>query len=153
MVKNYYDIIFNNLMKLAKKAYDENEIPISAIIFCPKKNKIISKAHNVCKSNSDPLGHAEIIAIRKASNKVKNYRFDDMYIFTTLEPCLMCTSIILNAKFKRLYFFIEDKKSGALINNQKLIYDKKILKKPKIYYGFKETEYSKLLKRFFLNRR
>ena len=140
-------------MKLAKKAYDENEIPISAIIFCPKNNKIISKAHNACKSNSDPLGHAEIIAIRKASNKVKNYRFDDMYIFTTLEPCLMCTSIILNAKFKRLYFFIEDKKSGALINNQKLIYDKKILKKPKIYYGFKETEYSKLLKRFFLNRR
>ena len=140
-------------MKLAKKAYDENEIPISAIIFCPKKNKIISKAHNTCKSKSDPLGHAEIIAIRKASKKVKNYRFDDMYLFTTLEPCLMCTSIILNAKFKRVYFFIEDKKSGALINNQKLIYDKKIFKRPKIYYGFKELEYSKLLKKFFFNKR
>ena len=63
----------------------------------------------------------EIVAIKKAAKKVKNYRFDDMYLFTTLEPCLMCASIILNARFKRVYFFIEDQKSGALVNNHKLI--------------------------------
>ena len=67
MVQNHFDKIFNSLIKLAKKAYNENEIPISAIIFCPKKNKIISKAHNVCKSKSDPLGHAEIVAIKMAA--------------------------------------------------------------------------------------
>ena len=153
MVQNHFDKIFNSLIKLAKKAYNENEIPISAIIFCPKKNKIISKAHNVCKSKSDPLGHAEIVAIKKAAKKVKNYRFDDMYLFTTLEPCLMCASIILNARFKRVYFFIEDQKSGALVNNHKLIYDKKISKKPRLYYGFKSLEYEILLKNFFKNKR
>ena len=65
----------------------------------------------------------------------------------------MCASIILNARFKRLYFFIEDQKSGALVNNHKLIYDKKISKKPRLYYGFKSLEYEKLLKNFFKNKR
>ena len=77
-----------------------------------EKNKIISKAHNVCKSKSDPLGHAEIVAIKKAAKKVKNYRFDDMYLFTTLEPCLMCASIILNARLKEYIFLLKTKKVG-----------------------------------------
>ena len=104
MVQNHFDKIFNNLIKLAKKAYNENEIPISAIIFCPKKNKIISKAHNVCKSKRDPLGHAEIVAIRSACRKLKTTKLLNFSIYITLEPCQMCEALIINVGIKNVYF-------------------------------------------------
>ena len=95
----------------AKKAHNINEVPVGAVIV--KDNKIIAGAHNQLINNSDPTGHAEIIAIREAAKSIGNYRLVDCDMFVTLEPCLMCLGAIFNARINRLFFGAYDKKTGA----------------------------------------
>ena len=86
----------------AKLAFQKDEIPVGAVITI--KNKIISRAHNLTKSTYDPSAHAEINALRIATEKVKNNILTDYDLFVTLEPCLMCMVAISNARIRRLYF-------------------------------------------------
>ena len=136
-------------MKLAKKAYDENEIPISAIIFCPKKNKIISKAHNTCKSKSDPLGHAEIIALRQASLIKNDWRFNECTIITNLEPCTMCSSALIQARMGKVIFGAYDKKRGGLGGSIDLSKHESAHHKMEIIGGILEDECTHILQIWF----
>lgn len=130
-----------------------NEVPIAALIYDPRQKKIISKSHNLNKKKFNPCAHAEIEAIIKACKKIKSPRLDGLDIFCTVEPCLMCTSVILQSKIRRIYFSLEEKKTGALINNYKLSFKKEITQKIKVYYGFNEKKFSQLLKNFFKKKR
>lgn len=103
---NYIDI----LKKLNKKC--KNDIPISCIIV--KNNKIISKGYNTKYSKNDPLGHAEINAIRNASKKLKTSNLKDCVIYVTLKPCKMCQEIIQECRIKKVYYYLENNKN---INN------------------------------------
>ena len=85
----------------AKKAPTINEVPVGAIIV--KDNKIIAEAHNQLINNSDPTGHAEIIAIREAARIIGNYRLVGCDMFVTLEPCLMCLGAIFNSRINNLF--------------------------------------------------
>ena len=145
--------MFNILYKESIKAFNLGEVPVASLIYDPKQKKIISKAHNFNKKNHNPCDHAEVRAITKACKKLKVSRLDGLDIFCSLEPCLMCSSIILHAKIRRVYFALEEKKMGALVNNYKLAFNNDISKKIKVYYGFSEDKFSKLLKNFFKKRR
>ncbi len=90
------------LLKEAKKAYDDNEVPIGSIIV--KSNKIVSKAHNLKETKSNVLCHAELLAINKACNKLKNWRLNDCILYTTLFPCPMCASAIQQARIKKVVY-------------------------------------------------
>ncbi len=154
--KNYkadFNHIFNILYKESIKGFKQDEVPVSALIYDPIKKKIISKAHNSNIKTFDPSAHAEVKAILKACKKLNASRLDGMFIFCSLEPCLMCSSVILQSKIKRVYFALEDKKTGSLINNLKLAFYPKFSKNIKIYYGFSEDKFSKLLKGFFKKKR
>ena len=76
----------------AKLAYKKNEVPVGAILVI--NGKIIAKAHNKREKNNNPLGHAEVNVIIKASNKLKNRILEDAILYVTLEPCLMCAGLI-----------------------------------------------------------
>ena len=128
-------------------------MPVASLIYDPKDKKIISRAYNLNKKNFNPCDHAEIRAIIKACKKLKTSRLDGYDIFCSLEPCLMCSSIILQSKISRIYFAVEEKKMGALVNNNKLAFDSKFGKKIKVYYGFSEDKFSSLLKNFFKKKR
>ena len=145
--------LFNILYKESIKAFNLGEVPVASLIYDPKQKKIISKAHNFNKKNHNPCDHAEVRAITKACKKLKVSRLDGLDIFCSLEPCLMCSSIILHAKIRRVYFALEEKKMGALVNNYKLAFNNNISKRIKVYYGFSEDKFSKLLKKFFKKRR
>ena len=145
--------IFNVLYKESIKAANCREVPISSLIYNPQTEKIVSKAHNSNKKNFNPCDHAEIKAILKACKKLRVSRLDGYDIFCTLEPCLMCSAVIFQSKIRRIYFALEDKKTGALINNYKLAFDPKVLNKTKIYYGFDEERFSLVLKNFFKQKR
>ena len=145
--------LFDVLFKESIKAYKLGEIPVAALLYDPKKKIVISKAYNSNRTNFDPCAHAEILTIQKACKKLKISRLDGYDLFTTLEPCLMCSSTILQSKIRRVYFSCEDKKTGALVNNHKLAFDVKNQKKINVYYGFNEERFSKLLKRFFKKKR
>ncbi len=127
---NYY----NELIKLTKKAYKKGEVPIAAIIV--KNNKIISKAYNLREKNNDVLGHAEIIAIKKATKKLKTWHLNDCILYSTVEPCDMCKSIINEAKIDKVYFFLKNEKLRN--STTKYIFLNKI-----------DNEFKKIIKDFF----
>lgn len=106
----------NNYMKIAldeaKKSYRKGDVPVGAVIV--KNNKIIAKAHNLKEKKHNPLLHAEIIAINKASKKLKRWRLDDCELYVTMEPCLMCTGAIIQSRIKKVYYSIENNEFGAL---------------------------------------
>lgn len=95
----------------AKKAYKEEEVPVGAIIV--KDGSIIARAHNQKEGKTDTTKHAEIIAIQKASKKLKNWRLEDSTLYVTLEPCTMCIGAIIGARIKRVCFGAIDEKTGA----------------------------------------
>ena len=76
-------------IKQAKKAYEINEVPIGCVIVC--EDKIISRGYNRRTTDKNPLAHAEMIAIKKASKKVGDWRLEDCTMYVTLEPCQMCS--------------------------------------------------------------
>lgn len=86
----------------AEKAYKLGEVPIGCIIV--KDDKIIAKAHNMVEKKKDSTMHAEIIAIKKASKRLKNWRLIDCNMYVTLEPCLMCKSAIELSRIKNVYY-------------------------------------------------
>jgi tRNA(Arg) A34 adenosine deaminase TadA len=145
------DIYTNLLLKLSKKALALGELPISAIIVDPVYKKVISACINQSKKN--PILHAEINAILKASKLSNSKRLDKFDIYCSLEPCAMCTSAISLSRIRRVYFCLEDKKSGGFINGPKLIYSNNLHHKPKFYYGFKENIFLNLMKNFFKKKR
>jgi tRNA(Arg) A34 adenosine deaminase TadA len=145
------DIYTNLLLKLSKKALALGELPISAIIVDPVNKKVISACINQSKKNL--ILHAEINAILKASKLSNSERLDKFDIYCSLEPCAMCTSAISLSRIRRVYFCLEDKKSGGFINGPKLIYSNNLHHKPKFYYGFKENIFLNLMKNFFKKKR
>ena len=150
---NFHKRYINTLLRLCDKALKRNEIPISALIVDRKTRKIISKAHNLTIKNKSPLAHAEIIAIQKALKKQKIKRLDNMDIYCSLEPCTMCAAAISLARIKNIYFCIEDKSRGGLVNGSKLAFSNFLKYKFSYYYGFEEKKFSKILVSFFKKKR
>jgi tRNA(adenine34) deaminase len=144
--------MFNNqymleALKLASKAYDNNEVPVGAVIV--QNRKVIASAHNFIITNNDPTAHAEMEVIKMAAHTLGNYNLEDCDLYVTLEPCPMCAYAIALARIKRLYFGAEDLKRGAVINGPKLFAASCTFHKPEIYSGIMESECSELLKSFF----
>ena len=151
MINSKINIYTDLLLKLSKKAVSLGELPISAIIVDPVTKKVVSACINQTKKN--PILHAEISAILKALKIANLKRLDKFDIYCSLEPCPMCTSAISISRLRRVYFCLEDKKSGGFINGPKLIYSKNLHHKPKFYYGFKENIFLNLMKNFFKKKR
>lgn len=90
----------------AKKAYRKNEIPVGCVIV--KNNKIIAKAHNLKEIKHSSLYHAEIIAIKKANRRLKNWRLIGCEMYVTMEPCPMCASAIKQSRIEKIYYGVEN---------------------------------------------
>ena len=139
MVSKMNEKFMELAIKEAKKAYKKEEVPVGAIIV--KNNKVISKSYNMVEKKKDCTLHAEIMAIKKASRKLKNWRLNDCEMYVTLEPCTMCMSAIELSRIKKVYFLIQKDKE---INSNKDIYS---------CMEYKNNEYLNLLQSFFRKRR
>lgn len=104
--------IVKKLIELNNKAISDDEVPVSCII--TKENKIISYAYNSKIKNKSPLDHAEVIAIKKAAEKLKTWNLNDCELYVTLYPCDMCLSIINEARIKKVNYALNRTKK---INN------------------------------------
>ena len=141
MKKTYIDIAYD----LALKAFEKDEVPVGCVIV--KNNKIISKAYNKKEGWNDPTGHAEIIAIRRAANKLKSWRLEGCDLYVTLQPCDMCFFAIKESRITNVYFGAKDNKSSSLFINDTS--QKKVLKIN--YLSHKMS--SKIVKDFFKTKR
>ena len=89
-------------IKEAYKAWDIDEVPIGCVIV--KDDKVIARGHNIRETKKSPIGHAEIVAINKASKKLNNWRLEDCDIYITVEPCIMCSGAIIQSRIRHVYF-------------------------------------------------
>ena len=134
-------------LKEAQKAYKKLEIPVGAVIV--KDGKIIAKAHNIKEEEKDTTKHAEIIAIQKASKKLKAWRLTDCDLYVTLEPCSMCAGALIQSRIRKVYIGTEDKKTGACGSVLNLLEDYKFNHKVEIENGILKEECEAILKKFF----
>ena len=137
-------------LKEAEKSSKKGEVPVGAVVV--SENKVLSRAHNEVIEKNDPTAHAEIMAIRKACLKRKNYRLSDCDLYVTLEPCPMCLGAAVNSRIKRLIFGAYDPKGGAVESVMKFPFDR-MNHKPKIKGGVLAEECGKILKDFFKEKR
>jgi len=146
------DYKFMNLaLQEAQKSIEMNEVPVGAIIVV--NDEVVSQAHNQPISENDPTSHAEINAIRKASENLGNYRLTGASLFVTLEPCAMCYGAIIHARISRLVFGAYDPKTGVCGSSIKLYEQECFNHSPEIIGGVLEEDCSLILKDFFKERR
>ena len=134
-------------LKEAYKSFALDEVPVGVVIV--KDDKIIARGHNLRETKQDPTGHAEIIAIKKTSKKLKSWRLIDCTLYVTLEPCSMCAGAIMWSRIKRVVYGAKDIKGGAIGSSFNLFEQKGINHKPEVTSGVLENEASTLLKDFF----
>ena len=140
--------IFDEIIELSENNLTNNRVPIAAIIYDYKNQKIIARATNT----NSPIGHAELEAIREALEIKKTNRLDDCDIYVTIEPCLMCATAISKCHMRRIYFGAEDKKGGAILNGPR-VFENENLKKVNVVSHIEEEKTSNLLKKFFTSKR
>jgi tRNA(adenine34) deaminase len=135
----------------ALKAELKGEVPVGAIIV--RNNQLIAKAHNNPISENDPTAHAELLAIRNAGKKLKNYRLTQTTLYVTLEPCFMCFGAIMHARINRVVFGASDTKSGAFGLSTLLSSETFFNHKIDFSGGVLEQKCQKILQSFFKIRR
>jgi len=134
----------------AQKSLERGEVPVGAVLVSGKK--ILSRAHNEPIVRNDPTAHAEIIAIRQACRKRKNYRIPDCELYVTLEPCAMCLGAAVQARIRRIVFGALDPKGGAVKSIMKFPFVK-TNHRIEIKGGVLAKECSNIIKAFFKEKR
>ena len=130
----------------AQKSLKREEVPVGAVLV--SENEIISRAHNEPIAKNDPTAHAEMIAIRKAGSKKRNYRLPDCDLYVTLEPCPMCLGAAVHARIRRLVFGALDPKGGAVESVMKFPLER-MNHRVEIVGGVLAEECGNILKDFF----
>ena len=131
----------------AKKAYKKLEIPVGVVIV--KDGKIIARAHNEKEEKNDATMHAEMIAIKKASKKLKNWRLTDCKMYVTLEPCTMCAGAIIQSRISKVYIGTMDVNTGSCGSVYNVFEDYKFNHHVEAEYGICKEECERILKQFF----
>lgn len=139
-------------LSLAHKAYHRDEVPVGCIII-DKEGNVLAEEHNLKEFNNDPLGHAEILAIRSAAQKIKNWRLSEATLIVTLEPCPMCLSAMVQARIETCIFGAYDKKGGALSLGYSLNRDTRLNHQFGIIGGIHHWECSQILSQYFREKR
>jgi len=143
-----YKELMQQALLLAKEAANHGDVPVGAIIV-DEAGAVIGRGKNERVKNNDPLAHAEIMAIKDAASKLSNWRFDQLTLIVTLEPCAMCAGAIAQTRFKRLVFGAFDERSGAVGSFWNLIRDDRLLTKIEVVSEILENECSTILNHFF----
>ena len=139
-------------LQLAGQAQLHNDVPVGALVV-NQSGEIIGGGKNEREKSNDPLAHAELMAIRDAAKNLNSYRFDDLSLVVTLEPCAMCAGAIAQSRFSRLVFGAFDEKAGAVGSVWDLIRDPRALTKIEVVSGVLLDECAGMLKDFFANKR
>jgi len=134
-------------IKQARKAYTIEEVPIGCVIV--HNGNIIGRGYNRRTIDKNPLAHAELQAIRKASRKMDDWRLEDCTMYVTLEPCQMCAGAIVQSRMKRVVAGCMNPKAGCAGSILNLLQMEEFNHQVKLDIGILEEECSLMLKEFF----
>ena len=138
-------------LKAAENAGKSGEVPIGCVIV--RNNEVIATAGNRTLTDRDPTAHAEILAIRQATDAIGSERLVDCDLYVTLEPCTMCAGAISFARIRRLYYGAPDPKGGAVDSGVRFFASPTCHHVPEVYSAVGEGRAATLLKEFFRERR
>lgn len=136
----------------ARAALATDDVPVGAVVL-DADGVVIGTGRNARVAINDPLSHAEIVAIRAAAQTHGNYRLDDCTLVVTLEPCLMCTGAVMQARIPRVIFGAWDAKAGACGSVWDVVATNRSPHKLTVAGGVREAECAQLLTDFFRARR
>jgi tRNA(adenine34) deaminase len=136
----------NAALREAKKAENENEVPVGAVVVF--EDKIIARAYNKREQKQEFHSHAEFLAMMKAAKKLGTWRLEDCDVYVTLEPCPMCAGAMIQSRIKNLYYAADDPKSGVAKSIIQ-IFDLPFNHKIHIESGIMADESQELLENFF----
>ncbi len=124
------------------------DVPVGAVVL-DSKGRMVGIGSNRRELLGDPIGHAEIVAIKSAARALGNWRLDGCTLVVTLEPCAMCAGAIQQSRIAKVVFGAWDEKAGAVGSVLDLLRDPRALHKVEVVAGFREAESVALLKKFF----
>lgn len=151
MTENTHEIWMERAITEAKKAASEKEVPIGAVAVLG--DELVGAAFNVRECTHNPLGHAELLLIEKLAKKQRSWRLEDVTIYVTCEPCLMCAGAMLQARIPRVVFGCFDPKAGAFGSLYDVSCDPRLNHRIEIVSGILANECAQLLSDFFKNLR
>jgi len=141
------EIWMREALKEAAKAADVGEVPVGAVAVSDEK--IIGRAHNLRERTHNPLGHAELLLIEGLARSRKSWRLEEVEIYVTCEPCLMCSGAILQARIPRVVFGCSDPKAGAMGTLYDVTNDPRLNHRIEVVRGVLAKECSEVLSEFF----
>ena len=145
--RNYMELALEE----ATKGMVKDEVPVGALVV--HQGKIIGMGHNRREELQEPTSHAEILALREASASLGSWRLDDCTLYVTLEPCIMCTGAIIQARVPRLVFGCHDPKGGAVESLYRLCDDPRLNHSVEITSGIMKEQCARILSGFFISLR
>lgn len=134
-------------IRQAEKAWKIEEVPIGCVIVY--EGKVIGRGYNRRTTDKNPLAHAEMAAIKKASKKMGDWRLEDCTLYVTLEPCQMCSGAIVQARVKRVVIGCMNPKAGCAGSILNLLQVDRFNHQVEITSGVLEEECSQMMKGFF----
>ena len=144
-----------NFMKLALEqgqlAYDAGEVPVGAVVVLD--GQVIGRGYNKPITSLDPSAHAEVVALRDAALNIGNYRLSKAVLYVTVEPCTMCSGLLVHSRIARLVYGTTEPKSGVIESAMRLLDQPFYNHKIEISGGVLAKEASTLMSEFFSMRR
>lgn len=136
----------------ARSVSEHDDVPIGAVVLGPD-DEVLAVAGNERELTGDPTAHAEVLAIRRAAEKVGEWRLEDCTLVVTLEPCTMCAGAIVASRIGHLVFGAFDEKAGAVSSLWDVVRDPRLNHRPRVTSGVLADECADLLLGFFAERR
>jgi tRNA(adenine34) deaminase len=135
----------------ARAAAQQGDVPVGAVVL--HNGQIIARRHNEREFAKDPTAHAEVLALRDASQKLESWRLDECTLVVTLEPCVMCAGAAQSSRIGRLVYGAANFEAGATASLYNVMSDPRLGHNPPVQHGVLAEESAALLKEFFQQRR
>jgi tRNA(adenine34) deaminase len=135
----------------ARAAAQQGDVPVGAVVL--HNGQVIARRHNEREFAKDPTAHAEVLALRDASQKLESWRLDECTLVVTLEPCVMCAGAAQSSRIGRLVYGAANFEAGATASLYNVMSDPRLGHNPPVQHGVLAEESAALLKEFFQQRR
>lgn len=134
-------------LRLAQAAAKRGDVPVGALVV--REGRIVGRGFNTRERESDPTGHAEIVALREACREAGRWRVDGATLYVTLEPCPMCAGALVNARVARLVYGADDPKAGAVRSLYEICDDERLNHRMQVQRGVLAEPCAEILREFF----
>ena len=138
-------------LEQARLAAAQDEVPVGAVVV--HDSEVIGAGCNLTRELQDATAHAEILALRRAAQRLGNWYFERCTLYVTLEPCIMCAGALVLAKLERLVFGAAEPKFGGCGSIFDIVREKRLNHRVKVTGGVLESECAELMQEFFKNKR